>query len=75
MNDLVEGQNRARRKLLSQLRERRTMLIDAIAASGLEGQEWTELVAQLKTVHEAMELVKAAQSEDDDYRPSYEGDS
>ena len=69
-----DAQRRTARELLSRLRQRRAALISDMAASTLEGPEWLDLVAQLRAVQDALELVKTAQGEQSEYRPSYHGE-
>jgi hypothetical protein len=69
-----DAQRRAAREVLSRLRERRAALISDMAESTLEGPEWLDLVAQLRAVQDALALVKTAQDEQSEYRPSYHGE-
>jgi hypothetical protein len=69
-----DAHGRSARELLTRLRGRRAAVIERMAASSLEGPEWLHLVAQLRGVQDALELVKLAQTEGGEYRPSYHGE-
>jgi hypothetical protein len=69
-----DAEKRTTRDLLTRLRTRRAAIIQTMAGSSLEGTEWLEAVAHLRSIQEALELVKAAQNEQAEYRPTYHGE-